>query len=126
MLKSIKIKDESGSEVEYVRKDTQEKQAEDLNGYPFRIVRTYSAGVFAGYLKYLSGKESVVLNAIRLWRWAGAASLSQLAMEGTICPSECKFTMPVIGETTLTETIEVLSVTEKAKKSIAGVAVWKV
>ena len=47
------------------------------------ICRTYSAGVFAGFLVSREGKEVVMTQARRLWYWAGAASLSQLAMEGT-------------------------------------------
>ena len=55
------------------------------------IVRTYSAGVFAGELESRKGQEVVMRNARRLWYWDGAASLSQLAMEGTSKPQNCKF-----------------------------------
>lgn len=41
------------------------------------IVRTYSAGVFAGNLVSRNGREVVLSDARRLWYWAGAASLSQ-------------------------------------------------
>lgn len=47
------------------------------------IVRTYSAGVFAGELESRTGQEVVLRNARRIWYWVGAATLSQLAMEGT-------------------------------------------
>lgn len=92
---------------------------------PYVIVRTYSAGVFAGYLKSRKGKEGVILKARRLWHWKGAASLSQLAMEGVKCPSECKFPCEV-DSITLTEIIEILDVTPEAKKCIASVPVWTV
>jgi hypothetical protein len=88
------------------------------------IVRTYSAGVFAGTLAARDGKEVTLTNACRLWRWAGAASLSQLAQSGTSKPDECKFPEPV-NRVDLTEAIEILSVTDKAKKSIEGVKVWQ-
>jgi len=88
------------------------------------IVRTYSAGVFAGTLKERKGREVTLANARRLWYWEGAASLSQLAMEGTILPDKCKFPQPVT-EVLLLEAIEVLPCTEKARKSIGGVPVWK-
>lgn len=91
----------------------------------FFIVRTYSAGVFAGYLKTRNGKECVLVDAIRLWMWKGAASLSQLAMEGVSCPNECKFAMPVT-EIILTESIEIIQCTEKATKNIQQVPPWKV
>lgn len=88
------------------------------------ICRTYSAGVFAGYLESKKGKEVVLTNARRLWRWAGAASLSQLAMEGTKNPDECKFPCEV-DRVEFTEVIEILDVTSEAKKSIASVPIWK-
>lgn len=44
----------------------------------YYIVRTYSAGVFAGYIKKREGKEVVMENARRLWYWDGAASLSHM------------------------------------------------
>lgn len=91
---------------------------------PYVLVRTYSAGVFVGYLKSRQGKEVVLKHARRIWFWAGAASLSQLAMEGTSNPEECKFPCEV-DEITLTEAIEIIIMTEKARKSISEVKVWK-
>jgi len=88
------------------------------------IVRTYSAGVFAGYLESRAGKEVVMTEARRLWYWKGAASLSQLAQEGTSKPKECKFPVAV-ARVELTEAIEILDVTEAAQKSITEVPVWR-
>lgn len=88
------------------------------------IVRTYSAGVFAGELESRNGKEVVMRNARRIWYWAGAASLSQLAMEGTKKPKECKFPCPV-DRIELLEAIEILDVTPEAQESIMGVPVWE-
>ena len=87
------------------------------------IVRTCSAGVFAGNLVSRDGREVKLENARRLWYWKGASSLSQLAIEGVKCPNECKFAMPVT--VTLLEAIEILEVTEVARKIIEGVFVWK-
>jgi len=88
------------------------------------IVRTYSAGVFAGTLVSRKGKEVELKNARRIWYWKGAASLSQLAESGTSCPNECKFPEPV-RSVILTEAIEILAVTKSAKKIIESVPVWK-
>lgn len=87
------------------------------------LVRTYSAGVFAGTLKSLKGKEAVLTNARRIWFWAGAASLSELAVKGTSKPAECKFPVEV-PEVLLTEAIEIIAVTPAARKSIAAVPIW--
>jgi hypothetical protein len=88
------------------------------------IVRSYSAGVFAGELESRNGQEVVMRNARRLWYWSGAASLSQLAMEGTSNPKECKFPCEV-DRVELLQAVEILDVTEKAKESIKAVKVWE-
>lgn len=88
------------------------------------MVRTYSAGVFAGELVSKKGQEVVLKNARRIWYWAGAASLSQLAMEGTSAPDKCKFPCEV-AEVELLLAIEILTVTAKAEKSIKDVPIWK-
>lgn len=87
------------------------------------IVRTYSAGVFAGDLESRNGQEVVVRNARRIYYWAGAATLSQLATDGTSKPSECKFPCEV-DRVELLQAIEILDVTDKAKESIKGVKIW--
>ena len=88
------------------------------------IVRTTSAGVFAGELVLREGKEVTLKDARRLWYWKGAASLSQLAMEGVKNPDECKFPCEVTT-ITLTEVIEIIHCTAKAVASIKGVPVWE-
>lgn len=88
------------------------------------IVRTYSAGVFAGTLESRAGKEVVLTDARRIWYWSGAASLSQMAVEGVTDPQNCKFAMPV-PRVTLTEAIEILDVTPAARRNIESVPVWR-
>lgn len=91
---------------------------------PYYIVRTYSAGVFAGEIVRRDGKEVTLKNARRIWYWSGAASLSQLAVDGTNDPDGCKFPCEV-PEVVLTEAIEILTCTDAARKSIASVPVWR-
>jgi len=88
------------------------------------IVRTQSAGVFAGNLKSREGREVILTDARRLWYWSGAASLSQLAVSGTSKPNDCKFPVAV-PSVTLLEAIEILDVTPEAEISIKAVPVWK-
>ena len=87
------------------------------------IVRTYSAGVFAGTLVSRKGQEVVLKQARRLWYWDGAASLSQLAMEGVTMPENCKFPVEV-STVLLLQAIELLPVTKQARASIAQVPIW--
>ena len=93
-----------------------------LNEYV--IVRTYSAGVFAGTLKRKVSNEVELHNARRIWYWKGAASLSQLAEDGTSSPSECQFPQEV-EKVLLIGVIEILKVSNKAKKIIQEVPIWK-
>jgi hypothetical protein len=111
--------------VKYVPASSVKSDAQKLSGKPYVIVRTYSAGVFAGYLKSREGKEVELLNARRLWYWDGAASLSELSQLGTKSPENCKFPQEV-PSIVLTESIEILTVSAKAKESIDSVKVWTV
>ena len=88
------------------------------------MVRTQSAGVFAGYLKERNGMEGTLLKARRIFYWDGAASLSQLAIDGTSKPQNCKFPCEV-ESVILTQIIEIIPISDKAKESIAKVAIWK-
>lgn len=108
--------------VEYAKRDAQ-KALELSDNYV--IVRTYSAGVFAGVLKERNGKEGVMLHSRRLWYWDGAASLSQLSVDGVSKPENCKFPCEIQGEHILTEIIEVIPCTKKAQESIKSVPVWE-
>lgn len=110
--------------VQYVKKGEEQKKAENFDGMEYKLVRTYSAGVFAGYVEKKEGMEVTMRNARRIWYWDGAASLSQLAMDGTSKPQNCKFPKEV-DRVTLTQVIEILDVTDKAKKSIDGVKIWE-
>lgn len=88
------------------------------------IVRCYGAGVFYAEIAKREGKEAELANARRLWYWDGAASLSQLALEGVKKPQNCKFTVTV-PSLTVTEVVELIPCSEAACASIDGVPVWK-
>jgi hypothetical protein len=94
------------------------------DGMRYCIVRTMNAGVFAGYLKQRKGSEVIVVEGRRLWYWEGAASLSQLAVEGVKKPDKCKFpiTVPIVE---LLGVIEIIECTEAARLNILGVPIWK-
>ena len=88
------------------------------------IIRTYSAGAFAGNFFSRKGQEVVLTNARRLWYWSGAASLSQLAVDGVSKPEQCKFPVEV-PRIELIQAIEVITVTKKGEASIKAVPIWK-
>ena len=88
------------------------------------IVRCYGAGVFFARVESLDDQTAQLRDARRFWYWDGAASLSQLAMEGVKAPGNCKFTVTV-PRMTVTQVIEIIPCTEQAVSSINGVPEWK-
>ena len=88
------------------------------------MVRTKNAGVFAGTIVEIDGQSAKLTNARRIWYWSGAASLSQLATDGTSKPEKCKFPTPVV-QVLLFEVIEIILITDAAKISIESVPEWK-
>ena len=116
---TIKIDD-----VEYVRKDSVSVLAPELDGKQYVIARSRDAGVFAGYLESKDGNEVKLINARRIWKWVGAASLSQLAVDGVSKPNECKFPVAVPFVIML-GVCEILPVNANAKESIDRVPVWR-
>ncbi|MBQ1777623.1 MAG: hypothetical protein IIZ93_05615 [Acidaminococcaceae bacterium] len=88
-----------------------------------KIVRANGAGVFFGEVVKQDGTTVTMRNVRRLWYWDGAASLSELAQNGTANPTNCKFPCTV-EEIQIFNVIEILSVTSNAAKSIDGVKVW--
>lgn len=89
------------------------------------IIRAEKAGVFFGELSEKVGNEVVMTNCRRLWYWDGAASLSQLATEGTKKPNDCKFTV-IVPCITILGVIEIIPCTETAIESIQNVPEWKI
>ena len=89
----------------------------------FVIIRGDRSGVFAGTLAAREGQEVQLTDCRRIWYWAGAASISQLAIDGTIAPNKCKFPAPV-AEITILDTSEIIPCTEKAEASIKALREW--
>lgn len=87
-----------------------------LNQYV--LVRTYSAGVFAGTLKARYGNKILLENCRRLWQWKTAnngISLSEIAVHG-IDPKDSKICC--LEPRKLVEDIEISPISDAAKKTI--------
>lgn len=95
-----------------------------MNDNAYYIIRCAEAGVFFGHVKERSGNEATLTDVRRIWYWDGAASISQLAMEGVSKPRTCKFSVTV-PEMIVLGVIELIPCTEKAVESITGVAAWR-
>jgi len=122
----IEMKDKSVNidGVEYVEAGTVSTPAQSLDGMPYVVIRSRDAGCHAGYLKKDNETSVELVKSRRLWYWSGAASLSQLAMEGVSKPGDCKFACEV-DEIKIINHCEIIKATEAARKSIQGVSEWK-
>ena len=93
------------------------------------IIRSYGAGVFFGTLNEAEKCEDKwtveLINCRRLWQWAGACSITQLAVDGTKKPQQCRFTItePSI---VVSSVIEIHGCSDESIKSIEGVSEWKI
>lgn len=93
-----------------------------MNNY---IIRGSNSGVFYGQIKERNGQEVTMTNVRRIWYWDGAASLSQLAIDGVSHPEKCKISM-VVNEMIILDAVEIIPCTENASLSLDGVPVWKI
>ena len=117
--------------TKYVRKDSiqSESLAQCVDGLKPVLIRSYAAGVHFGYLKEEkfteAGKVVTLVKTRRVYYWSGAASLSQIALEGVTNPNDCKITVE-IAENEIVNVIETLPLTEKAFKILNSVKIWKI
>lgn len=112
----------------YVRADCVKEEAEQVNGMKCCIIRSYGAGVFAGYLKEkasdLNGVNVIIINSRRIWYWSGACSLSQISTEGSKNINDCKIAV-IVPEQFIANVIEIIPMSKEAVKNIMGARVWK-
>lgn len=119
--------------IDYVPKSSviTNHPAPSLKGLQLVLIRSYASGVHFGYIKkredLLSGLKVELIKCRRIWAWYGAASLSQLAVDGVLesKKNDCKFSMEV-ESMEITQVIEIIPVTAKAAESINSVKVWEV
>ena len=108
----------------YVPQSEVSKKSVDLDGMRFVIVRTYSAGVYFGWLKEEEKDEVILVNARNAWYWSGASSLMQMANDGVKNKSDCKFTQ-VVEQIKLKGVIAILDCTKVAQDNLTSVNTWE-
>lgn len=106
----------------YVLEAAQPKMAAKKKGLEYCIIRTYSAGVWAGWIDTSSKNMcQEVYEARRLWRWWSEFTLSSLATDGMKKgkEKENKYDVPV-KRVILKEIIEIIPCTEQAMQQIVN------
>lgn len=83
----------------------------------FVIVRTKNSGVHVGTLKESNGTAVLLTDTSRVWRWRGANSLHEMSLDGV--DKDYSRISKQVPRILLTEAIEVIPCTEKAKKNLS-------
>lgn len=90
----------------------------------FVLIRSVQSGVHAGYTEAIDGDTVTLRDSRRIWYWSGAASLSQLAMEGAANPGKCKFAVK-LPEIIVLGVCEIIPCTDVARAMIEGCTEWR-
>lgn len=108
----------------YVREsDIQQGQGvTNTDGMIYAIVCCERSGIFAGYIESQEGYQMSLVNARRIKYWNGAASITQLALQGTTKPGDCLFSLT--HDVELLDACSITNCTEKGMKSIQAVKDW--
>lgn len=103
-----------------------ERKTKAKSKIPYVIVRAQKAGVHAGELASSAGGKVRLRNARRIWYWAGAATLSELAVYGSSSPDTCKFP-PAVAEMwiPIADVGEVIYCRPAGEKMIRNQAEWR-
>ena len=107
-----------------ISQDTAARATTKGNAMATVMIRSTNAGVFYGKLVARDGDTVTMKNSRRVWYWAGAATLSELANSGTRAPAECKFPAPIKGRHTILGVCEIIEMTPEAIASLDAVPVW--
>lgn len=110
-----------------VKKQEETTTGQELLGKSV-MIRTNLAGVHFGTLDScvdMPGDSYRVklTNARRVYKWAGACSLSQLSVDGTT-NTETLISVPV--PSIYLKGIEIIEMTDKAEKALTSLKTWKI
>lgn len=80
------------------------------------VIRTYSAGVHIGTVEAKSGTNVLLSNAVRLYKWSGAFTLSEVASAGVGTGSRISAEVPLIE---LSQAVEIIPTSEGARATFS-------
>ena len=91
----------------------------------FSLVRMDRAGVFFGHIEEVDDKHIVMTNVRKIYYWAKAACVEQLAVDGEGDTRNAKYTIRVDRLMMMDKAIQIFECTDKATKSLNEVPEWK-
>lgn len=86
------------------------------------LVRSYDAGVYFGTLTRVEGETCRLENVRNIWRWTGANSLSDIALNGISGDKVA----PEVSSMVLNRVCQILPLTDKAINNLESQPVWSV
>ena len=89
------------------------------------VVRGFRSGVFFGTLESIDGQAVELSNARNIWRWAGAANLNQIAIDGVNTASDYTRISMTVDTLVLTDICELIPLSEKAASILEEALIWK-
>ena len=110
-------------DVRYVREDSINTEKVDLS--KIVLIRSFASGVHFGTLKEHDRKNNIVVltDSKRLHAWAGACSLSQVAIDGVdLGGSRISIAVP---EILIARVDEIIPMSVKAAKQMLEAKEWK-
>jgi len=87
------------------------------------IVRSNLAGVFFGILAAKEGDELTLTNARKFYRFSGANTVEDLAVNGAQNPDGCRFTVEV-ESIVISKFEQILPCTKKAVNQNKSIKIW--
>ena len=88
----------------------------------YSIIRCDRSGVFFGKVESLKGQTAVIKDARQIWYWEDAASVMQIAKDGVGGGSK----VTVCADIVVTDAIQIIPCSEKAKACLRGFKEWKI
>jgi hypothetical protein len=82
------------------------------------VVRSNMSGVWIGTLVKRDGRDVTLKDAQKIWRWRGANTTSELALQG--CVPEYSRVARVVEEVTVLDCCEVIAATSVARSAVAA------
>lgn len=100
----------------------QGQRVTNTDGMVYAIVCCERSGIFAGYIENQEDCQVALVNARRIKYWSGAASITQLALQGTSKPTDCLFS--ITHDVRVLDACSITECTEKGMESIQAVKDW--
>lgn len=103
--------------------------AKSNEGHEWVLIRSYASGVHFGILSEKrdapQGLEVTLLQSRRIHKWVGAASLSQLAVDGIGNAAESRVSVE-LPSITISNVIEIIPLSTKSLDNLKNSPIWKV